>query len=78
MDSQIDVESVRARYRAVPYTEAMRIAVEVGVSPSTAQKFRMGHIEEVGASKLAKISNALVNREGEQAKPSDQPAPNGA
>lgn len=62
MDNQIDVEAVRARYRALSHAEAMRIATQVGIPKSTANKFRMGYVKEVGAYKLAKINNALVDR----------------
>jgi hypothetical protein len=62
MDTQIDVEAVRARFKAVPYVEAMRLATDAGIAPSTAQKFRMGHIVEPGAFKLARLANALAAR----------------
>lgn len=63
MDNLIDVEAVRATLKAMPRPEALQLAEKAGVAIPTAEKFRNGHIKELGGSKLAALLNALNERE---------------
>lgn len=62
MDSQIDVEAVRAQLQAMPRRDVLQLAQECGVRPSTLQKFRKGHITDTSGSRLAAIVNGLAAR----------------
>jgi hypothetical protein len=55
MDSQINVEALRAKLRGMSRAEARKVAVEAGLSCSTVEKFRLGHIHESKMTKLQKL-----------------------
>lgn len=59
MDRQIDVEKLRAQLKAMPRARVLELADKASVARSTAEKFRLGHIEELGSFKLERLANAM-------------------
>lgn len=60
MDKPVDdIEAVRSELRALPRRVVIGLAIKASVAPSTADKFRMGHITELGSFKFAALKKAL-------------------
>lgn len=68
MDRQIDVEALRAKLKAMPWAEAMRLADAAKVSRATTTHFRMGRIAELGGFKVQALRDALLQKERDEAK----------
>lgn len=61
MDSKtFDAEAIRAECKAMSRTDFIELAQRAGLKRSTAEKFRNGHIKELGGSKLAALANELL------------------
>lgn len=58
----VNVEAIRAECKAMPRAEFVELAVRAGLKQSTAEKFRNGHIEELGGFKLAALANELAKQ----------------
>jgi hypothetical protein len=59
MDSQNELEALRARLAAMSRAEAIALADRAGLSASTVCKFRGGHIQEIGGQKFLALRAAL-------------------
>lgn len=59
MDKPNPVEDLRAKLAALSRAEVRAIASEAGLSGSTVEKFRLGHIKEPRLSKLDALRTAL-------------------
>lgn len=62
MDKQIDIEALRVQLASMTRAEVRGLAVAAGLSCSTIEKFRLGHIAEPRFSKLRAIQAALKGR----------------
>jgi hypothetical protein len=59
MESQIDIEGLRARLKAMSRADVLELAKAAELSPSTVQKFRSGVITEPGGFKVQALVSAL-------------------
>jgi transcriptional regulator with XRE-family HTH domain len=60
LQAPLDVESLRAKLRELSRKEARAIALKADLSPSTIEKFRLGHILEPRIGKLRALADALA------------------
>lgn len=68
MDSEtLDVEAIRAECKAMARPEFLELATKAGLRLPTAEKFRNGHITELGGSKLLRLAHALKANRPESA-----------
>lgn len=78
MDTNIDVEALRSRLKALSRAEARRIAIGAGLACSTVEKFRLGLIAEPRLSKLKALQAALASQPRPRARLKTEPAKAGA
>lgn len=61
MDKPITaVEALRSKLKELPRKRVLEIADAAGVPRPTVEKFRLGWITELGASKAERLQNALA------------------
>lgn len=68
MHKHIDIEALRSRLVDMPRADVRSLAVAAGLSCSTLEKFRLGHIAEPRLSKLLAIQAALNAKPRQPAK----------
>lgn len=54
-----DYEGVRTRLMALGRAKTRKVAIDIGLNPETIDKFRRGHIKELGGGKLMRLMGAL-------------------
>jgi hypothetical protein len=74
MDKHMDIEALRARLASMTRAEVRGLAVAAGLSCSTLEKFRLGHIAEPRFSKLQAIQSA-INARSQPSKARRDPKP---
>jgi predicted transcriptional regulator len=62
MEAQLDLEKLRSELRKLPRKQVRALAIAAGLSPSTVEKFRLGHIDEPRLSKLQALQVALKKK----------------
>lgn len=67
MDTQIDLEGLRAKLKALPRKQVLKLCEQAKVSASTVQKFRNGNNDDILASSALPLMAALVALEQEAA-----------
>lgn len=60
MDKPIGIDALRKKLKAMTRPEALKLAEEAGVPPSTLEKFRGGHVTTPGAWTFQALIAALA------------------
>lgn len=61
MDTQLDLEKLRAELKKLARKKVRSLAISAGLSPSTVEKFRLGHITEPSYLKIQALVKALAD-----------------